>query len=125
MKKIQKQKVNKKPKTTKSQFGVILEDINSKINLIVEGHQLLDGRLEKNEGKFDRFEEKFDGFEIDTKNNFKTALEYLMRIDEEIISIKSEISELKTLLSKKVDLERLVNLETRVQKLELLLAQKK
>lgn len=118
MKKTEKQKVNKKSKTTKSQFGVILEDINSKLNLIVEGHQSLDNRLGSLENKFDKFEDE-------TGNNFKNVLGYLMKIDEEIVSIKSEISELKKILSNKADLERIVNLETRVQKLELLLAQKR
>lgn len=118
MKKIEKQKVNKKPKTTESQFGVILEDINSKFNLIVEGHQSLDNRMSN-------LENKFDDFKDETKNNFKTVLGYLIKIDEEIVSIKSEISELKKSLSNKADLERIANLEVRVQKLELLLAQKR
>ncbi len=55
----------------------------------------------------------------------KTETNYLIKIDEEIVSIKSEISELKTSLSNKADLERIVNLELRVQKLEILLAQKR
>lgn len=125
MKKIEKQKVNKKPKTTESQFGVILEDINSKLNLIVEGHQSLDDRMGNLENKFDNFKDEMYEFRDETRNNFKTVLGYLMKIDEEIVSIKSEISELKKSLSNKVDLERVVNLELRVQKLELLLSQKR
>lgn len=125
MKKIEKQKVNKKPKTTESQFGVILEDINSKLNLLVEGHQSLNDKVESLDDKMDNLENKFDKFEDETRNNFKTVLGYLIKIDEEIVSIKSEISELKKSLSNKVDLERVVNLELRVQKLELLLAQKR
>lgn len=125
MKKIEKQKVNKKPKTTESQFGVILEDINSKLNLLVEGHQSLDSKVESLDDRLGKFQEEMYEFRNETGNNFKTVLRYLMRIDEEIVSIKSEISELKKSLSNKADLERIVNLETRVQKLELLLAQKR
>lgn len=120
-------------------FGVVLEHIDSKFNQVLEGHAVLGkelkdfrretradiGSLEFGQKtliseigdmkveigdinvKIDRLEDKYD-------KNFDQILEYLSRIDE-------EIQDLKKVLSRKADLERLQALERRVAQVELVL----
>ena len=44
--------------TGERQFGVILEDIDSKLDLVVEGHKALDEKIDKNHGEFQEFKKK-------------------------------------------------------------------
>lgn len=111
---------NKKTKTklkplSENQFGVILEDINSKVGLILEGHSALNQKI-------DDFKEEFVEFKQDTESNFKTIFKYLSSIDDELKSIKSEVSDIKKTLSRKADLDRVALLEERVANLERQLA---
>ncbi len=54
-------KITKKIKKIKNspgearQFGVILENIDSKLDLVVEGHQVLDKKIDNVDGKLDDF----------------------------------------------------------------------
>jgi predicted nucleic acid-binding Zn-ribbon protein len=62
MKIVNKKKINRERKlpVTQRQFGVILEDINSKMDLVVEGHKMLD---EKNDRAHHEFDKKIDGLD--------------------------------------------------------------
>ena len=128
-----------KSKSTKNrQFGVILEDINSKFDLVLEGHAALDKKFDN---KIDEFRNDFDdfvnetrvnfetirnelkttqnelgGFVKETRSNFEAIKEYLSRIDDEIQDIK------KT-LSGKADFRRLEHLEKEVAKIKLIMQQ--
>jgi len=54
MKKIIK-KVNKNLSPIENQFGVILEHIDSRLDLLVEGQEALDKKIDKNHGEFNEF----------------------------------------------------------------------
>lgn len=122
-------KSKSKPPTKRS-LGVILESIGSDVKQVLEGHSVLDKKIEdlghetRRELKFVNFslktlsdgqkdlstklvrlEEKYDG-------NFEQVINYLSKIDE-------EIQNLKKILTQKADVERLVQLEKRVAQIEL------
>ncbi|MBI3589723.1 MAG: hypothetical protein HY093_04930 [Candidatus Liptonbacteria bacterium] len=121
------------------QFGVILEDMDGKLDTLLEGQQGLAVRTDKIEvgfeefegkfdgleskfgglaGKFDGLEGKFDSFQEETRSNFRSVFDYLSRIDDELKFIRREIEDLRKTLTAKADLERLETLERRVQKIE-------
>lgn len=100
-------------------FGVVLEDINSKFDKVLSGHVALDRKFDK---KFDLLKSDIDLLKVgqqalmdrmgDLESGQKLIFDYLKRIDD-------EIQELKQLLFKKADLERLERLEQRVAHVEL------
>ena len=121
--------------------NVILEDIDSKFQQVLEGHGALDKKIDGLHDEFNdfktetrihfkaltermgNFEEKTDAnfgaitgrignFEEKTDANFKVIREYLSHIDD-------EIQDLKRSLSKKADLKRLEQLEQRIARVEL------
>ena len=97
---MRKAKIKKVNKEQKDYVETLLEDVNSKFDAVIEGHQVLDAKIDNLEDKMDR---RFNNVEIK-----------LDSIETEIHSIKSEIKELKNLLVKKADLGRLEILEKRV-----------
>lgn len=131
--------VNKKEERylTENQLGVILEDVNHKFDLILEGQETVkneireefnerfdkfEKRLDKFENKFDKFknrldrlEKGFNEFKKETNSNFKMIFKYLSRIEDEIVEIKLEIKDLK---ENKADKIKINDLEKRVIILE-------
>jgi len=85
---------------TRDQFTAVLEQINSKIDLVVEGQQAL--------------RKDFDQFKADTKSNLKAIMDYLIRIEAEIMEMKGEIKDSKKSSEKKADLDRLEVLEQEI-----------
>lgn len=85
---------------TKDRFAVVLEKIDSDIQIFGE--------------KLDFLEEKFGG-------EFESAQQKLDRIERELILIKSDIGDLKDSLGDKADLKRLLDIEKRVGRLEAVL----
>jgi len=77
----------------KENLEVILEDINGKFNLVLEGYDAL--RSEMREG-FQRHEERFDflDFKIDTLNK---------KIDDVDLRLGKKIDDVDLRLSKKID----------------------
>ena len=111
-------KTKKLPKVTNAQFGVILEDVQDKFELVLEGHSALEKKIDdfKDETKTN-FKTLF-GFVDATTANFKSIFEYLEQIDDEIKSIKEETNIIRMTLIKKADIERLGKLEVRVARME-------
>ena len=125
---------------TVNELGVVLEDMNSKFNILIEGHQALDEKFDKFKRETDsNFKTVFeclsnnDDFNIKTEDNFKTVFEKLSNIDdfniktednfktvfEKLSNIKSEIINIKKKLVNKVDISRAVVLEKKVDKIEI------
>ncbi len=109
------------------QFGVVLEHMDKKIDIVLEGHAALDKKIDdfhdefsglRNE--FSGLRNEFSGFRKDTESNFSTIFEYLSGIDTELKSIRGEIDEVRKFL--KHDSVRLEALEKRVHELEIKLA---
>lgn len=98
-------------KRTKDQFTVVLERVESKIDLVVEGQQAL--------------REDFDQFKTETESNFRYIMDYLVRIEAEIMEMKDEIRDLRKTLEKKADLDRLETLEHRIKIIEKVLMKQK
>ena len=120
----------KKNNLSKRQTGVIVEDLDKKLDLVLESYDVLrkelaDFRTETKQEITDfryevRSELKFIGLAQsnfqnkleDLKISSKQILEYLGRIDD-------EIQDLKKRLVAKADLEKLEKLEQRVARVEL------
>ena len=128
-------------------MGVIMEDMNSKIDLLVEGYSSLDKKIDRvhaelkedlndfkveTRGNFKIVFEQISNVNIDlqsfkneTRDNFKKVFEYLSRIDDEVQDIKSEILEIKLVLKKKADISRLAVMEKKIQIIERVLMREK
>jgi peptidoglycan hydrolase CwlO-like protein len=108
--------VNKKIKkinlsTEERHFGVVLENIDSKLDLVVEGHKSLDKKI-------DGVDQKLEEFSHNTDYKFKVLTEMTAKNTENIEVMKSDIEIIKNSLKKKVDLEEFEILEKRVLLLE-------
>ncbi len=88
---------------TERHFGVVLENIDSKLDLLVEGHQALDKKIDKNHGEFQEFRREvnykfdvvFEKFhEVDER--FNTVDKRLSKVDDKLESIGSELHVAKT-----------------------------
>lgn len=135
-KKLKKTPARSAKTASQNQFGVILEDINGKFDLLIERQDASEQRLER---KIDEFKEEFvelrgefvelrgefTGFKNDTESNFNLVFQYLSRIEDELMSVKAEIADIKKTLEKKEDKDRVALLEERVAKLERQLVQAK
>ncbi len=105
-------KINKKELSVSDRhFGVILEDIDSKLDLVVEGHKGLDKKI-------DKVEKNLEDFRQDTQYRFKTLIEMTAQNTENIEIIKSDIEFIKNSLRKKVDIDEFAVLGKRVALLE-------
>jgi len=88
----------------KENLEVILEDMNSKFSLVLEGHDAL--RSEIREG-FRRHDERLEllDFKIDTLNKKIDAVDLKLskKIDEVDLKLSKKIDEVDLKLSKKID----------------------
>jgi len=106
-------------------FGVILEDIDSKLDSVVEGNQALDKKI-------DKVDEKLEDFRGEVNFKFKVVQETLdshtqildshtqmiAKNTEDLEIIKTDIEFIKNSLKKKVDIDEFSVLEKRVALLE-------
>ncbi|MDP1884091.1 MAG: hypothetical protein Q8L10_01870 [Candidatus Moranbacteria bacterium] len=114
------------------QQTAVLDDINSKFDLILEQFSGLNRKIDNNHQEFLEFKGEMVEFRDQTGKNFKELFEfrdqtgknfdivkeYLFRIDEEIQNLKGELEDLKKTLKEKADLDKLAVLEKRLVKLE-------
>jgi len=96
---------------TERHFGVLLENIDSKFGLVLEGHKGLDKKI-------DKIGKNLEDFRQDTQYRFKTLIEMTAKNTEDIEIIKSDIEFIKNSLKKKIDIDEFVVLEKRVALLE-------
>lgn len=113
---------NKKSKKNnqleEKRFGVILEDIDKKFELVLEGNSVLDKKIDKVDKKLEGFKEETN-FKFEVVNGKIDKLEGKMDSMEEKMEImKSDINLIKNSLKVKVDLEEFQSLEKRVALLE-------
>lgn len=125
-------KAKNKKERLQDQQTIVLEDINSKVSLVLERFSGLDRKIDDNHQEFlefrDETKENFSklfefrnemtDFRRETKADLKVALEYLSRIDDEIQDIKSELADIKPRLKEKADLDRMLDMEKRIVKIE-------
>jgi septation ring formation regulator EzrA len=131
---------------TERHFGVILEDIDSKLDLVVEGHQVLDKKIEDFRGevnekfkevdykfevvfeKFDEVDKKFD--EVDKKfdevdkrfdevdKRFDEVDKRFDEVDKRFDEVAGELRVIRHELKEKVGRDEFILLEKRVAALE-------
>lgn len=106
-----KQKSTKDLNSKERRFGVVLEHIDSKLGLVVEGHKNLDKKI-------DRVEKDLGEFRQETHHKFKVVEEMLVKNTEDIEIIKGDLDLIKNLIKRKVDAEEFEALERRVLLLE-------
>lgn len=141
-----KKEIQKTKKTYSEDYvGAILEEIRGDFKafgeqqqFLVEGQKRLeqdlgdlakrvdkiDLRLGGMDSRFDSMDSKLARFEEKTDKNFKVVFEYMSGIDDEIISMKSEIKELKAIFKGKPELQRVLEMEKRLVKVEKLVFSK-
>jgi len=123
---INKKKIKKVDlSVTERHFGVVLENIDSKIDLVLEGHQALDVKFTK---KFEEVDERLDI--IDEKLDIHTEIlsehgkiltehsKMIASINGNMEIMKQDIEFIKNSLKKKVDIDEFSVLEKRVALLE-------
>ena len=122
-------KRTKNKKIENRQFGVILEDIDSKIDFLVEGHQALDKKIDKVDSNLNskidslktemdyKFETVFEKFnEVDKR--FEKVDEQFKQVGAQFDEVKDELRVIRNELKEKVSRDEFVLLEKRVLKLE-------
>lgn len=92
-----KNKTKKEPTQTERHFGVVLENIDSKLDLVVEGHQVLDKKI-------DKIDEKVENLKEEMSHKFEIVF-------DELHLIRNELKE-------KVGRDEFIFLEKRVLALE-------
>ncbi len=98
----------------RDRFTVVLEAIQSDFQIFGEKLDFIDVRFDGIDSRLDKIDARLD--KIDVR---------LDKMEISLADIKSEIADLKTRLYNKADLDKLQNLEERVRRLEIALAQKK
>ena len=107
-----KKKINKKQLSpSERHFGVILEDIDSKLDLIVDGHQALDKKIDKNHQEFQEFRD-----EVNYK--FDVVFEKFDEVDKRFDEVTDELHVIRNELKEKVGRDEFILLEKRVMALE-------
>ncbi len=120
-------------------FGVILEDIDAKLYLVLEGHQSLDIKIDKNHQEFQEFREevnykfdvvfeKFDEIDIRFKNidirfdaidiRFKDVDARFDNVEAEFKNVKDELRVIHDELKEKPGRDEFTLLEKRTMALE-------
>ena len=94
---------------------VLLEAMRDDIKIVAEGNSALNQKIDN---VHQSLNQKIDDNHNDTKSSFQIIFRYLSDIDNELKSIKLEITELKVVLNEKADKEKLLELERRVVSLE-------
>lgn len=79
-----KSKKNKSFKKADNYTAVLLEKMHDDIKLVAEGQVVVQRQLDEFKGEMHEFKE-------DTKSSFKSILEYLSRMEDEIMEIKEDL----------------------------------
>lgn len=124
----------KKTEVARGHFGVILERMEHKFDLLSEGFLGLDKSVKRLDKKFDNLSKKVDDnhketngnfrtlfkFRNETNDNFRVSFEYLSKIDDEIQSIKKEMIKIKDSIinGERINPVKFLQIEKRVEAVE-------
>lgn len=118
MPKIIKKQKQKYPAEINRHFGVVLEDINSKMSLVLEGHHVLDKKIDVFKKEFIEFKEETNAkFNIMGKR-MDTMGEDIGSLKQDMVIVKSKLTSIENQLKQKVDINQFEQLEQRVIRLE-------
>ena len=112
-----------------SQVGALLENLDGSIKILAEGQDLLRCGVEdfkkETKNRFDALERDLMVFKIETGKNFKTVLDYLSRIDDELADIKAKLKKIDETKIERQEfnlvLQRLSNAEQAIEEFKLIL----
>jgi len=93
-------KKRKYPAEINRQFGVVLEDINSKMALVLEGHSVMNKNINDLQDDVE-----------DLKNNVEN-------LQTDMVIVKSKLTSIENQFKQKVDINQFEKLEQRVIRLE-------
>ncbi len=116
----QKRKKARLHKTNLSgnEFGVILEDIGSKLDLVLEGHSVLDRKIdnlrEDMDARFEQVDARFEQIDV----RFEQVDARFEQIDVRFEQVFDELHVIRNDLKEKVGRDEFVLLEKRVSALE-------
>ena len=100
-----KKKIDKKQLSSSERHsGVVLEDIDSKLDLVIEGHQGLNKKIEDFKSEVN---ERFN--EVDYK--FEIVFEKFDKIDAQFSDVKDELHIIRNELKEKIGRDEFVLLE--------------
>ena len=97
--------------------GVVLENIDSKLDFIVEGQQVLDKKI-------DKVDEKVDELRGEMNYKFGVVFEKFDEVDQKFDEVTGELRVIRNELKEKVGRDEFVILEKRVMNLEKRLVRK-
>ena len=114
---------------TNKEVLIMFEQMNGNIQLIAEGQQGLIARFDGLETRFDGLETRFDGLETrfdgletrfdkftkETNQKFDLLFTFLSRIEDELMTIRKELTELK---ETKAENKTIIDLEKRLSMAE-------
>ena len=123
-----KLKLRSKAEMKRDQYTVVLEDVRRQFGVMKEGFSGVNKRLDDLDKKVDdnhretnsnfktlfKFRNEMADFKDETNNNFKVSFEYLLKIDDEVQSIKKEMAEMKDNMDEGIDPIKFSELERRV-----------
>lgn len=92
-------------------FGVVLENIDSKLDLVVEGQGALDVKI-------DKVDEKLEDFRKEVNYKFDVVFEKFDEIDTQFSDVKDELHIIRNELKEKIGRDEFILLEKRVAALE-------
>ena len=87
-----KEKNRTKGEAMRDQYTVVLERVETKVDLLAEGQSSLRQEMY---GRFESLEGRFESFQTETRNNFKKVFEYLSRIEDELVEVKNKAEKLE------------------------------
>lgn len=128
-----KKKTTNSPKTySKDHVLSMFEEIKDQFRAFGEGQDFLTEKIDKMDIRLSGVEDRLRSNSLsllttaatlkelkrDSKDSFKTSLDYLSRIDEEIQAMKDEAKLLKVTIKDKANKEKVEDFEKRLVKLE-------
>ena len=118
-KRVSKQKSRNTPLTSSERrFGVLLEDMNGKIDLVLEGHSVLDHKIINLDHKIDNVDGKIGNLDHKIDNVDKKLEDFRAEVNYKFDVVFEELHVIRNDLKEKVGRDEFQLLEKRVITLE-------
>jgi len=108
--------------TEKKRFEILLEDIQEKVNTLVEGQQISIEYVNKRFGEFEeRILERFEITDLKIlalKERLDKVEKEMTKLRENVEVLKVDVAEIKKMLNRVVIKEDLIIIERRIERLE-------
>ncbi len=112
-----------KKEERKDQQTVVLEEMNSKFDLMMEVHQETNKKLDCFIAETNENFERIEGKLLEHDQKFDTIFDILFRVEGEVAKLREEVSEIKN--ERSVDIARIEKIEARLTQIEISLEKNK